>query len=107
MEGRGVTDPVLILAAPLPVAPANKGRAVTATLSAPLCLDPKGGRDGDRAGEIVEWVKALAAKADRLSSIPGPTPWRGKSTLLLVRLSDLRLYTATAQACATRPGLKS
>lgn len=71
VEERGVTDP-----APLPVAPANKGRAVTATLSAPLCLDPKVQRDGDRADEIVEWGKALAAKANRLSSIPGRTLWR-------------------------------
>lgn len=61
---RGVTDPVLIPGSPLPVAPANKGRAVTATLSAPLCLDPKGRRDGDRAGETVEWVKVLAAQPD-------------------------------------------
>jgi hypothetical protein len=72
----------------LPVAPANKGRVVTARSSTPLCLDPKGRRDGDRAGEIVKWVKALAAKPDRLSSISRPT----RNELHLVLPSAIHLY---------------
>lgn len=47
-----------------------------------------------RTGKVAQWVKALAAKPDNLSSIPGTLMVEGKTQLLKV-FSDLQTHTGT------------